>query len=119
LGEYSKIEEEIVYFKPQDAFGFQPVPVKLIQTLKLKEKTIYDASAVDLNNKEKINFPKSILTDSEKEIYEQAYSKKLRQRKLKHIAGITIVTGAVILFIYVKAMSDFDLDLGGIDVVQD
>ena len=37
FGEYSKIEEEIVYFKPQNAFAFQPVPVKLIQTLKLKD----------------------------------------------------------------------------------
>ena len=37
LGEYSKIEEEIVYFKPQGAFGFQPVPVKLIKRLKLKD----------------------------------------------------------------------------------
>jgi hypothetical protein len=37
FGEYSKIEGKIVYFKPQEAFGFQPVPVKLIQTLKLKD----------------------------------------------------------------------------------
>ena len=35
-GEYSKIEEEIVYFKPQGAFAFQPVSVKQIQTLKLR-----------------------------------------------------------------------------------
>ena len=37
FGEYSKIEEEIVYFKPQNVFAFQPVPVELIQTLKLKD----------------------------------------------------------------------------------
>ena len=37
FGEYSKIEGKIVFFKPQDAFAFQPVPVKLIQTLKLKD----------------------------------------------------------------------------------
>ena len=37
LGEYIKIEEEIVYFKHQDAFGFQPVPVKLIKQLQLKD----------------------------------------------------------------------------------
>ena len=37
LGEYSKTEEEIVYFKPQDAFAFQPVPVPLIKRLKLKD----------------------------------------------------------------------------------
>ena len=37
LGEYSKTEKEIVYFKPQDAFAFQPVPVSLIKRLKLKD----------------------------------------------------------------------------------
>ena len=37
FGEYSKIEEEIVYFKPQNVFAFQPAPVKQIQTLKLKD----------------------------------------------------------------------------------
>ena len=41
LGEYSKIEEEIVFFKPQEAFGFQPIPVKRIRRLELKDgKTI-------------------------------------------------------------------------------
>ena len=129
FGEYSKIEGEIIYFRIQGATGgFQPVPVKLIQTielkdgiivfsdnvrnnssaleeyqiLRIKEKAIYDAKSQDLgnltipylllNNKEKINFPKSILTDSEKEIYEQAYSKKLRQRKFKYAAVGTIVS---------------------------
>ena len=187
LGEYSRTEGKIVYFKPQEAFGFQPVPVKLIQTLKLKdgrvllhngiikknkhtlaleeyqklntkEKAIYDANLYNvkkwalygpistiifggctllyqwydegevrkvdsgewwespiflggssaaslsipylvLNNKEKFNFPKSILTDSEKEIYKQAYSKKLKKRKFKYIVGSTIITGAL-AFIY-------------------
>ena len=37
LGEYSKTEKEIVYFKPQNAFAFQPVPVNLIKRLKLKD----------------------------------------------------------------------------------
>ena len=37
FGEYSKIEEEIVYFKPKNAFAFQPISIKQIQTLKLKD----------------------------------------------------------------------------------
>ena len=37
FGEYSKIEGEIVYFKPQNAFAFQPISIKQIQTLKLKD----------------------------------------------------------------------------------
>ena len=167
FGEYSKIEEKIVYFKPQGVGAFQRVPVKQIQTLKLKdghfiigdgrnrltleeyqklstkEKAIYDAKSKNLvkwalygsispiiisvydfftgvggaprkslafstaigtipyfvlNRKEKFNFPKSILTDSEKEIYEQAYSKELQKRKFIHFLGCTIVTGGFLRF---------------------
>ena len=179
LGEYSKIEGKIVFFKPQNAFTFQPISIKQVERLELKEgrvavldskvksltleeyqklsteeKGIYDANLYNLNKwalygpmstilfggcvllkdyfnkkqglkkdmirlespiflggslaasltipyfvlnrKEKINFPKSILTDSEKEIYKQAYSKKLRQRKLKYYLGSTIVTGVAV-----------------------
>jgi len=168
FGEYSKIEEKIVYFKPQGVGAFQRVHVKQIQTLKLKdglfiigdgrnrltleeyqklstkEKAIYDAKSKNLvkwalygsispiiisvydfftgvggaprkslafstaigtipyfvlNRKEKFNFPKSILTDSEKEIYEQAYSKELQKRKFIHFLGCTIVTGGFLRFI--------------------
>jgi len=49
-----------------------------------------------LNKEEKFNFPKSILTDSEKEIYEQTYSIELKKRKIKYAVGSTIVTGAVV-----------------------
>ena len=190
FGEYSKIEGDRLYFKHQDALAFQPVPVKLIKQLQLKdgqiiivggkvknsltleeyqklstkEKAIYDANLYNvkkwalygptsiivfmgsiflhkvliggefwespiflggspaasliipyfvLNSKEKFNFPKSILTDSEKEIYEQAYSKKLKQRKIKYAVGSTILTGAVfvgvVLYSLGQAMSDFDM----------
>ena len=37
LGEYSKTEGDRVYFKHQDALAFQPVPVKLIKKLQLKD----------------------------------------------------------------------------------
>ncbi len=49
-----------------------------------------------LNRKEKFNFPKSILTDSEKEIYEQAYFKKLQKRKFKYAVGSFIVAGVIV-----------------------
>ena len=185
FGEYSKIEEEIVYFKPQNAFAFQPISIKQIQTLKLKdghfiigdgrnrltleeyqklstkEKAIYDANLYNvkkwalygptsiivfmgsiflhkvliggefwespiflggspaasliipyfvLNSKEKFNFPKSILTDSEKEIYEQAYSKKLKQRKIKYAVGSFIVAGVIVAVAGASwEMSGFDM----------
>jgi len=137
FGEYSKTEGDRVYFRIQGVPGFQPVPVKLIQTielkdgiivfsdnvrnnssaleeyqiLRIKEKAIYDAKSQDLgnltipylllNNKEKINFPKSILTDSEKEIYEQAYSKKLRERKISNAA---VIIGCMILVAVAAAL---------------
>ena len=178
VGEYSKIEGEIIYFRIQGATGgFQPVPVKLIQTielkdgfivfsdnvrnnssaleeyqiLRIKEKAIYDAKSKNLvkwalygsispiiisvydfftgvggaprkslafstaiatipyfvlNRKEKFNFPKSILTDSEKEIYEQAYSKELQKRKFIHFLGCTIVTGGFLRFMGKYITSD-------------
>ena len=60
-----------------------------------------------LNRKEKINFPKSILTDSEKEIYEQAYSKKLRERKIKYAAVGTTVSVVIVAV----AVASFELDM--------
>ena len=37
LGEYSKIEGEIVYFKPKNVFAFQPISIKKIKILQLKD----------------------------------------------------------------------------------
>jgi len=201
FGEYSKIEGKIVYFKPQNAFGFQPISIKQVERLELKdrqvvvlnskvksltteeyfelsrntlaleeyqklsteEKGIYDAKSKNLgkwylfgpmstillggcvvlnmglnrfstpspiflggslaasltipyfvlNRKEKINFPKSILTDSEKEIYKQAYSKKLQKRKLKHYLGPTIVTGVAVSLMVGQINSGFNMSGGG------
>ena len=191
FGEYSKIEGKIVFFKPQEAFGFQPIPVKLIRRLELKEgqiiidggkvknsltleeyqklsteeKGIYDANLYNLNKwalygpmstilfggcvllkdyfnkkqilkkdmirlenpiflggslaasltipyfvlnrKEKINFPKSIMTDSKKEIYEQAYSEKLRQRKSIY-ASVSTTVAVVIVAV---AVASFDINM--------
>jgi hypothetical protein len=52
-----------------------------------------------LNRKEKINFPYSIMTDSEKEIYKQAYSNKLQNRKFKYAVVPAIVAGGCALII--------------------
>ena len=37
LGEFSTIDGENVLFKPEGAFGFQPITVKLIKQLQLKD----------------------------------------------------------------------------------
>ena len=47
LGEYSSFEKNIIYFKPQGAFAFQPVPVTLIQSLLLEDGTF----VINLENK--------------------------------------------------------------------
>ena len=52
------------------------------------------------------------MTDSEKEIYEQAYSEKLKQRKFKYIAGSAIVAGVVVYIIFADFSLD-GLDFGG------
>ena len=51
LGEYSKIEEEIVYFKPQNAFDFIPISVKRIQRLELKFGQIVIAPGLKIEAK--------------------------------------------------------------------
>ena len=66
---------------------------------------------VVLNRTEKFNFPKSIMTDSEKEIYDQTYSIELKKRKFKCFLGSTIVTGAVIAGIF--SIHYFGLGSGG------
>ena len=40
LGEYSKVEDKIVYFKPKNALEFQAVPLELIEALKLKDGAV-------------------------------------------------------------------------------
>ena len=209
LGEYSKIEGKYVFFKLKDGFAFQPVSVKKIKILQLKdgqfiigsssdiltyeenqkeliiieenqkeliiiedgkksltleEKAIYDANLYNLNKwalympmstilfvgcvvshmgltndlstpspfilgsslaasltipyfvlniNEKFNFPKSILTVSEKEIYEQAYSKELQKRKFIYVAAATIVTGVTFAVVVGPPSLDFPSRSGG------
>ena len=67
VGEYSRkdlkiyrynlddIDQEIIYFKPLDAFAFQPVSVNQIKVLKLKDGTLL------YNNKKKMYSEKKYL----------------------------------------------------------
>ena len=65
------------------------------------------------NREEKFNFHKSIMTDSEKEIYKQAYSKKLKKRKIKYAAVGTIVTGVAVSLMVWQINSGFNMSGGG------
>ena len=77
LGEYAKTEEEIVYFKPQNAFAFQPISIKKIKILQLKDGQFIIGSSSDIltyeeNQKELIIIEdgKKSLTLEEKAIYD-------------------------------------------------
>ena len=109
LGEYSKTEGKIVYFKPQNAFTFQPIPVKRIRRLELKEgqtllngggilikrstkeKAIYDAKSINLNKWAFYGpFGFFVLNKEEKFTYpksltddDRLYYKKIYSNKLK------------------------------------
>ena len=99
FGEYSKTEGNIVYFKPHDAFGFQPIPVKRIRQLTLKdgfivfsdkvknnltleeyqklstkEKAIYDEENYGVS--EKFSYPKSLVNEYDRLYYKQVYYNK-------------------------------------------
>ena len=72
LGEYSRIEKSVVYFKTTNAMASQGVPLNKIQILQLKDgKTIINdgkINKIDLNN---IENRKLIVTESKKLTLEQ------------------------------------------------
>ena len=70
LGEFSRIEKSVVYFKPTKALAFQGVPVNQIQSLKLKDgKTIIKNGNV---NKIRTVIDHEKLSLEEKAIYDDA-----------------------------------------------
>ena len=70
LGEFSRIEKSVVYFKPTKALAFQGVPINQIQSLKLKDgKTIIKNGNV---NKIRTVVDHQKLSLEEKAIYDDA-----------------------------------------------
>ena len=70
LGEFSRIEKSVVYFKPTKALAFQGVPINQIQSLKLKDgKTIIKNGDV---NKIRTVVDHEKLSLEEKAIYDDA-----------------------------------------------
>ena len=130
FGEYSKIERKIVYFKPHDAFGFQPIPVKRIERLELKdgrvavldskvksltleeyqklstkEKAIYDEE----NNGvfEKFSYPKSLVNEYDRLYYKQVYYNIKRERRGKVFCTTVVITGILVYLLYLNFELDF------------
>ena len=56
LGEYSRIEKNVVYFKTAKAMASQGVPLNTVHTLQLNDGTIIinngEINKIDLNNKQ-------------------------------------------------------------------
>ena len=56
LGEYSRIENSVVYFKTTNAMASQGVPLNKVHTLQLSDGTIIinngEINKIDLNNKQ-------------------------------------------------------------------
>ena len=74
LGEYSKIEGEIVYFKPQNAFAFQPISIEKIRILQLKDGQfiIGDILTYEEFQKESPEVNQKKITVKEKAFYDAA-----------------------------------------------
>jgi hypothetical protein len=76
FGEYIKIEGEKVFFKTKDAFALQPVSLKQIESLELKDgQILYDVS--------KVKYSLALedyqtLSTKEKGIYDAKYNKSMR-----------------------------------------
>ena len=75
LGEYIKIEGEKVFFKTKDAFALQPVSLKQIEKLELKDgKILYDGSNVKYSLALE---DYQALSAKEKGIYDAKYNKSM------------------------------------------
>ena len=101
LGEYSRTEKNIIYFKPQDALSTQPVSVKLIQELKLKDGTILTNDILGFRAYAK-------LTTEEKAVYDAA--KNARRWVLYLPSSILTVSFTMAQVEKIKGRSPFSND---------
>ena len=96
LGEYSKVEDKIVYFKPKDALEFQAVPLELIETLRLKDGVVLIQSG--RINGRNLAFEKSTKEYEKLTIEEKAvYAAKRDIEKWLAVLVITAILGIVII----------------------
>ena len=68
LGEYSRIEGNVAYFKPTKASAFQGVPMNQIQSLKLKDGKVIIKNGIVISSMKITNYEK--LSTEEKAIYD-------------------------------------------------
>ena len=109
LGEYSRVEKNIIYFKPQGAFVFQPVPKKLIQVVLLENGTSFVSAG------EKLKF---ISTIEEKAVYD-AKKDAEKWRAYLLLTGLTSVASTFGSLIIIEKGDDWEhiLAIMGISTV--
>ena len=102
FGEYLKMNHNltVVYFKPQGTSGSQPVPIKSIHTLQLKDGRvlIYNGSIREKTFLNSLEYEK--LTSEQKAVYND-----LKKRKFKNIITFTGLTAAVGYYIFLTNFS--------------
>ena len=96
LGEYSRVEDKIVYFKPKDALEFQAVPLELIETLQSKDGvTLIQSGRINGRN---LAFKKSTKEYEKLTIEEKAiYDAKKDGEKWLALLVITAILGILII----------------------
>ena len=97
LGEYSKIEEEIVYFKPQNAFAFQPISINKIKILQLKDGQFI------------IGIDENILT------YEEYQKKSLEENQKLSTKNVVIIGCIIMVFLILNIDTGFSFSPGGMN----
>ena len=109
LGEYSRVEKNIIYFKPQGTFVFQPVPKKLIQVVLLENGTSFVSAG------EKLKF---ISTIEEKSVYD-AKKDAEKWRAYLLLTGLTSVASTFGSLIIIEKGDDWEhiLAIMGISTV--
>ena len=110
LGEFSRIEKSVVYFKPTKALAFQGVPINQIQSLKLKDgKTIIKNGNV---NKIRTVVDHEKLSLEEKAIYDDA--KKDAKRWLAYPPLALIGAGGLATAAFSIGENIFEVDDGAV-----
>ena len=92
LGEYSRVEGNLAYFKPTKASAFQGVPINQIQSLKLKDGKVIIKNGNVINLMRGINYEK--LSTEEKAIYD---AKRDASRWILYPPVVLCTFGAIML----------------------
>ena len=106
LGEYSKTEGKIVFFKPQGAFAFQPIHVKRIERLELKDGQIFfNGGGILIAKKNSIHHKRRI---KEKAIYDAKSNNLVKWAFYGPFGFIVFVLNKEEKFTYPKSLTDDD-----------